>query len=505
MIEPLTQPPAATVQPPPAGKPRTRPTLGRWLPPALLTLFFFVTRPYIHAAFPAQWETYNVYWQFLDPVILRADLWRGLWYLHAQPPLFNLFVGLSLQVVPERLLGPYFTVIYSSLGLIIVFGTYALMRCLRVSRLVATLSVIVLIVFPPLNFAETWLFYTYPVTCLLVLSALAFYGTLTRQSLWPYCAFLTLTTVLVMTRAFFHPIAWFAVANAFLLALVWGLRLPRRRARGILLLVALVVALGVPLKNAAVFSTFAASSWDGLNFFGTAYYIQKNQRADLERRVAAGELPDLVLLRRFSPPEEFIAYYGVQPATGVPALDAPVKSTGAPNMNNLVMIRTSADFRALWFRLIRDYPAEYATALVNAVYMYFSFTPFRFFDTPAEWATIPQRDPIAALAALLDVYVFPALFFAVYWLVVAFLAARSGLHLRGPLTRPRLAQAALGGFLLFNLLYVFTLGIFGEFAEANILRTPVDPFVFAGFAAFVEALRRRVVKTPVVDSSSGDR
>lgn len=493
MIEPLTQPPAAMESPLSGGMPRARPNLGRWLPPGLLTLFFLATRPYVHAAFPAQWETYNVYWQFLDPVILRTDLWRGLWYLHAQPPLFNLFVGLSLQIVPERLLEPYFTVIYSALGLIIVLGTFALMRCLRVSRFVAALAVTVLIVFPPLNFAETWLFYTYPVNCLLVLSALALYRTLTRQSLWPYCAFLTLTTVLVLTRAFFHVIIWYAVVNAILLMLLWWRRWPRRRARSALLVIALMMALGVPVKNFAVFSTFAASSWDGLNLFGTAYYIQKNQRADLERRVAAGDLPGLVLLRRFSPPEEFIAYYGMQPGTGVPALDAPVKSTGAPNMNNLVMIRASADFRALWLRLIRDYPAEYTTALVNAVYMYFSFTPFRFFDTQAEWAAIPWRDPIAALAALLDVYVFPALFSAVYWLVVAFLAAWSVLHLRGPLTRPRLAQAALGGFLLFNLLYVFALGVFGEFAEANLLRTPVDPFVFAGFAALVEALRRRIV------------
>src|SRR3972149_6661273 len=39
-------------------------------------------------------------YQFLDPEILRNDLARGLYYLPAQPPLFNLFLGLGLKSFP---------------------------------------------------------------------------------------------------------------------------------------------------------------------------------------------------------------------------------------------------------------------------------------------------------------------------------------------------------------------------------------------------------------------
>ena len=41
------------------------------------------------------------YWQFLDVELLRHDLARSLWYLHAQPPLFNLFLGSVLKLAPD--------------------------------------------------------------------------------------------------------------------------------------------------------------------------------------------------------------------------------------------------------------------------------------------------------------------------------------------------------------------------------------------------------------------
>ena len=38
--------------------------------------------------------------QYLDPVLLKNDLLQSLFYLHAQPPLFNLMLGLMLKLSP---------------------------------------------------------------------------------------------------------------------------------------------------------------------------------------------------------------------------------------------------------------------------------------------------------------------------------------------------------------------------------------------------------------------
>jgi len=39
-------------------------------------------------------HTLNYYWQFADPKLLREDLLRTVFYLHSQPPLFNLGLGI---------------------------------------------------------------------------------------------------------------------------------------------------------------------------------------------------------------------------------------------------------------------------------------------------------------------------------------------------------------------------------------------------------------------------
>ncbi len=42
-------------------------------------------------------STLGSYMQFVDPELLRTDLWRSIHYLRDQPPLFNLVVGLVLK------------------------------------------------------------------------------------------------------------------------------------------------------------------------------------------------------------------------------------------------------------------------------------------------------------------------------------------------------------------------------------------------------------------------
>src|SRR5688500_4689088 len=42
------------------------------------------------------------FWQFVDPALLREDYLRSIFYLHAQPPLFNAYLGGVLQVAPRH-------------------------------------------------------------------------------------------------------------------------------------------------------------------------------------------------------------------------------------------------------------------------------------------------------------------------------------------------------------------------------------------------------------------
>lgn len=46
------------------------------------------------------------FWQYLDVNLLRSRLLESLWYLHSQPPLYNLYLGLVLKLTPN--LAPLF-------------------------------------------------------------------------------------------------------------------------------------------------------------------------------------------------------------------------------------------------------------------------------------------------------------------------------------------------------------------------------------------------------------
>ena len=72
-------------------------------------------------------ETLGTLYQYLDPTVLREDLARGLYYLHAQPPLFNFFLGVVVKIFPESY-ATVFSVLYGAMALAMLLGMAWLMR-----------------------------------------------------------------------------------------------------------------------------------------------------------------------------------------------------------------------------------------------------------------------------------------------------------------------------------------------------------------------------------------
>src|SRR5271165_85129 len=102
------------------------------------------------------------YWQVLDPSLLTHHLLDSLWNLQMQPPLYNLAIGLLLQL-PTGLRAPIAELAYFFLYAFICMTTYASMMLLSIPRKVALVVVLVLVVLDPaqLFFSKT-LFYATP-------------------------------------------------------------------------------------------------------------------------------------------------------------------------------------------------------------------------------------------------------------------------------------------------------------------------------------------------------
>lgn len=197
--------------------------------------------------------------QVVDPDLLAHRLAESIFYLHSQPPLFNLYLGALLKAVPNH----YASVaqaMYLVLGVVGALALYGLL--VRVgcgARLSAGVAALVTVA-PATILFENWLFYEYPVAVLLVLSAFALAGFARRQTLWPGFTFFLLLAVIIWTRSAFQ-IVWMLFAIGLALVAL------RHRKKVVLAacFVPLLLVVGLHAKNLAVFGQASTSSWFGMH------------------------------------------------------------------------------------------------------------------------------------------------------------------------------------------------------------------------------------------------
>ena len=339
-------------------------TFARLYGPVLLLLAAFaVSRGAAYGAgvrFDA--GTLEDYWQFIDPELLRTRLLESLYYLHSQPPLFNLLLGVGLKLAPDHF-GAAMHAVYLVLGLMLSLAMYLVLVRVGLGRWTSAVVAALLSATPAFLLYENWLFYEYPVAALLVLSALALSEFLRRGTFWSASAFFVLLASIIYVRSIFQ-IAWLVLSLGLLLAVrpdlrrtvLWASALP------VLLVLLLIV------KNVIVFGVPATSSWFGMNLAQVVYYAIP--AADRRPYVERGELSRVSLIDPFSAPADYLPFVPAPRATGVPVLDRFVKSEGSRNLNNKIMIDVSRDYFRDSIHMVRVRPRAYARAIVDGGKLY---------------------------------------------------------------------------------------------------------------------------------------
>ena len=298
-------------------------------------------------------------WQYLDEDVLRTDLLRSVYYLHSQPPLFNLGVGVVLKLFPAS--WPFvLAVCYQLVGLAVLLAVAWLLRCLAVPDPVSAGLCLLLALHPTFIIHTRWLFYTYPVALLVLLPAIAlarYCGS--GSTRWAH-AFSWLAAALMLSRAIFHPL-WFVGVLA-VVALTTDQ--PQRRA---LLVSAIAPLLLVNLwyfKNYALVGTYGASSWLGMNLRRGLLLTAAEQAAMMN----AGRLPKVWAERRGFPlPTAYPEYFTPILPVVHPVLDKPFKRNGRPNLNHRGYARISQDMLHGDIEVIASYPLHYLGRVRDAL------------------------------------------------------------------------------------------------------------------------------------------
>ena len=422
----------------------------------------------------------DYFWQYLDPLLLKTRLLESVFYLHSQPPLFNLLLGVGLKLAPGQF-GATMHIVYSLLGLLQCLAIYFVLLRIGLRRWPSAVVAALFSAAPAFLLYENWLFYEYPVAALLMLSVLALSEFLRRGSLWAGTAFFTLIALVVYIRAIFQPV-WLLLV----IALLFLARPDLRRKVVVASALPTLAVLLLVVKNLVVFGVPATSSWFGMNLVHAVYHA--TPAAERRQLVERHELSRASLTPPFSPPADYVSLVSRPSPTGVPALDRLWKSGGRPNMNSKIMVKASRSYFGDALYLIRTRPAVWARALARQGRVYLRPTT----DAPF---VVKNRSKIDAYAEAVDRFVL--LDFYIGWTTLAahVLALLYGLRLTYRLLRRRIAASVAS----ITLAYVWVTLAIGtvvitftpQVNENNRVRFFLDPLVVVLVALPVrEGVRR---------------
>jgi hypothetical protein len=340
---------------------RTRPAL--WSLAAVVAAFVVSRIGYYLAGVRFDASSLPWFWQFIDPALLKTNLGQSLWYLHSQPPAFNLFLGLVLNLFPghETLA---FTTCYLLLGLALAVVLFLLLRSFGLPDALSVALTAIYIASPACVLYENWLFYTYPLTLLLLLTALFWQRFVSRGRFLDALLVFACAAVLAMTWSLFH-LVW-------LLGLVLALVLLRRRDWRKVLAAAAVPMLIVTFwygKNLAQFGQFTGSTWFGINFSK----MTNSMLTVPERRALYdnGTISAVSMVPPFSNPDKYYSALPKPTPIGIPVLDQELKPSTIPNFNNVLFIAVSRQYGRDALRVLVARPTAYLRGLVESYLLYF--------------------------------------------------------------------------------------------------------------------------------------
>lgn len=293
----------------------------------------------------------QVQWQLLDVRLLSHDLFRSIWYLHSQPPLYNLFCGVLVHLPGGVRAGAAWTV-YLVLGLAMVVATFALLDDLGVARWIALGVALVVVVDPGMVLFENWLSWAYPTAAFMTIGAFAT-GRLFRtgSAWWAALCFSSFAAVVLTDPVFQWP--WLVV----LTALVLTAGRAHWRAIAVGAVVPLMVVAGWYVKNEVVFGTATTSSWVGMNL--SHITLGRAPAGQLRSLVERGTLRPLAEVGAFGPVDRYVPRFARARRTGVPALDRRSGPLGIPNFDNRVYVEVSRAYLGQDLAYIRAAPGNY--------------------------------------------------------------------------------------------------------------------------------------------------
>lgn len=301
------------------------------------------------------------YWQYLDVETLRHHLLRGVWYDHAQPPGFNLFLGIILKLSGAYSL-PVFSILLKIITLVNALLLLDILKKLATGYIPLLLCLLYLISPAALLF-ECELFYTGFITLMLLISMRALVGFQHKQNAFHAAGIFLPLVVVCLTRSMYH-LLWLLVLALVILAYYY--RKKGWRPLFISAILSLLLVGGWYFKNYLIFGSFSASSWIGMNLSRNVFH--DNEVGDSTRIEAYAPFLKVSEYRKFLSGDAEKKYAGLNDRD----LLNEFKNDSIVNRNHIAYIELSKQYMAADLKHIRTHPFAYLQNVVQSAIIFFA-------------------------------------------------------------------------------------------------------------------------------------
>ena len=249
-------------------------------------------------------------YQLLDVRLLRDQPFTSIFYLHSQPPLFNLFTAAIVRL-PGSLVQGALAVLWALAGLATALLLFATMARLGVRTWLGVVIVSLFLVAPETILTESWFFYTQLQMLVTALALFYAHRFAADRRTWDGMLFASSLGVLVLLRSSFH-----VVLMVLVLAVVWRLLSLSTRQIAAIATVPLLVVGAWSVKNVFVFDSWTNSSWLGMNLSYVAH--AGVSQSDCRRLVAEGTVSASACRVAFRGPSAYTDDSDTQRTTALP-------------------------------------------------------------------------------------------------------------------------------------------------------------------------------------------
>lgn len=314
------------------------------------------------------------YWQYLDIDTLRNHLLAGVWYDHAQPPVFNLLLGCVLKIG-----GIHYPVIFSFIFKLISLANalvlFAIIKKISTVRFLPIVVALAYILSPATLVFECELFYTTFISFLLLIAVFSLIG-LTENDCWRnVLGFFCPLTLICLTRSVYH-LVW--LSAAIILILFYFRKKEVFHKLVVVSLAATIITGSWYLKNKIIFGKLTASTWIGMNIARNVFH--DNEVRDSNRIEAYPPFSRVGVYRKFLDPDFEKPFVGLNDRD----LLQEMKNDSFINETEVSYIPVSDMYERASMLYIRSHPAAYMKNVFQSSVLY--FTPATLYSLAVEQA-----------------------------------------------------------------------------------------------------------------------